>query len=248
MTLLIADVNANESDNLNDLDTLSPEDEASLDLLRDLDTGIAVKRPRLPPAQRDALNALIARAYRLSQGEPGLRDKLRALLRASLLNSHEQLMGELTFLLDFEWLLSRYLIRTWAELYGPETWMNALGDEFGSAGGRASRLAEQVKDPTTWTLGAMHAMAVTAASGNSDVGAVLTDELGQDWAVQIEVLLSLRNTLAHGRLREVGDLDDFLGLWGETIGELIGAASVYYRMEQIVTASASGHQTATRVV
>lgn len=231
MTLLIANNDAIESDNINDLWALDTDDENTLRVL-ELGGNGAAHLEALPRDQRDALNNLVNVAHELSAGDRRLRDKLRSLLRASLQNDRDALISAVAFLLEFEWLLGEYLKRAWADVFGPE-WIKRLAEEFTRYDSQHE--AEVLKKPDEWTLGSCVQMAITAADVNKEVSAQLTQHLGDRWKDQMRALVPVRNLIAHGRLRTIDRFDDFTGEWGEKLLSLLNIATLHFRCELLMT-------------
>jgi hypothetical protein len=231
MTLLVANSDAAESDNVNDPAPLSTDDQDILRLLDLPETGPALLES-LPGKQRHALYTLVQSVYKQSEGDSQLREKLRDLLRASVKNDREQLGAAIVFLLDFEWYLSEYLKRAWASAYG-ENWINRLAEEFAS-NDKTESYEETVRKPADWTLGACVHMAIASASANTEVKAQLTRELGPEWPAQMRTLVELRNLLAHGKLRRIDSLDDFTGEWGKLLSDFMSVAALHFRCERLV--------------
>jgi hypothetical protein len=237
MTLLVANTAAYESDNVNDIDVLSSDDQATLDLL-ELGDQSQQLFTRLSMVQRAALNGLVRSAYELSEQYRPLRSKLRDLLRASIEDDRNALTSSLAFLLDFEWFLSAYLRRAWAEVYGRD-WPAELAGRFEDNGKKAPTPEEMSSEK--WTLGAMFHTAIESASLDDDVEARFVLQLGDYWATQMETLLSLRNRIAHGRLRAIQQLDDFAGEWGVFLREIMNVAALHFRCEQLTERRTVSH-------
>ncbi len=241
MTLLIADQDARESDNINDLWQLSYSDEATLTLLALGSDGPELLGGLLEQ-QRTALNSFVQLAFELSPGAPSsspLRAKLSDLIRASVRNDRVALTASLAFLLEFEWLLGTYVMRAWDEVW-PQAWMDVLGDAF-QANDKTAKYGQEVRHPENWTLGSTVHMAIAAADLDPALNerlAVLNGrfsrDLGDDWKGQLRALLELRNSFAHGRLRRVARIDDFAGDWGPLLRQLMNAAALYYRFDTMI--------------
>lgn len=232
MTLLIADPSARESDNVNDLQALSHDDEASLALLG-LDEASVARVGDLAAPQRSALNDLVRTAYELSQDDPPLRAKLRSLLRASVLGDRDSLNASLAFLLDFEWFLGEYLKRAWSEVFGKQ-WIAVLAARFAETPDN-QRYADEVRKPDQWTLGSCVHMAMAVAEMDDNADSRLKHQLGDTWKGEVRTLLTLRNFIAHGKLRKFERLDDFAGEWGVILRDIMGAATLHFRCERLIS-------------
>lgn len=232
MTLLVANSRARESDNINDVARLTAEDDVVLGLLK-LDAGGPALLAGLPPAQRQALHALVEDVYRRSVDDLQLREKLRDLLRASLENNFDEVRNTLVFLLDLEAFLTDYLVkRAWPAGYGPD-WTTALAQELEEAD-EGSFHSDLLRKIDKWTLADCVKMAVRSAEVNADVNLQITKDLDSDWKPQMYVLKRIRNAVAHRELRETGSFDEFTGEWGQTLTDLMTAASMHFKLERLV--------------
>ena len=232
-THLIADQTARESDGINDPDQLSVSDDQIIELLELGHEGPALLG-RLAQNQRQALHSLVEEVFHLSEGDPTrMRARLADMYRASSREDRQGLNATLAFLLDFEWLLRTYLIRAWTHVFGL-TWRDDLSNLFLQADPEKG-YANRVLDPDRWSLGDSIYMAKLSANAAKMppeqamvIGGRFRHELGENWEGQLQGLLALRNTFAHGHLRRISFLDDFDGAWGKSLRQLIAAAALYY--------------------
>jgi hypothetical protein len=231
MHLLVADPKPRESDNVNDLDLLSPGDEENMDLLK-LPHELLVG---LPPAQREALNSLVEAAFQQSEGDDELRDKLRELLKASIEDDRRAFNSTIAFLLEFEWFLGEFLKRIWAVVYGRENWPALLAQEFESTPETAKYAATVRKPGPGWTLGTCVHMAIHSAELNDEVELQMAELLGPRWVAQMRTLVEVRNFVAHGQLRSIDHLDDFQGAWGAQLPQLMSAIALHFRCERLMS-------------
>jgi len=230
MTLLVANGEAHESDNINDTALLTTRDDVVVALLELNERGLALLAG-LAPAQRDALHTLVEGVYRASEGDMELRRSLRDLLRASLKNDFRKVRDALGFTMDFEWFLIEYLKRAWGGVYGPQ-WVPPLAKDLEAADGNSKRGA-LLRNIDKWTLADSVDLAIRSAEVKDDVKVAFSKDLGPEWPPQMHTLKRIRNTVAH-RLRETPNYDEFTGEWGELLSELMGVAALHFRIERLI--------------
>jgi hypothetical protein len=231
MTLLVANGCAQESDNINDLALLTPEDDVVLGLLELNERGPTLLAG-IAPAQREALHRLVEEVYRRSIKEQKLRVKLRDLLRASLRNDFDSVRAQLFFLVDFEWFLGEYLKRAWSAVYGPD-WIAPLANKFEQAGAKSD--AALISKPEKWGLGDCVSLAIRSSELDNEVKLQLGKDLGPEWPHQMHTLKRIRNLVAHGgKLRKIPAFDEFTGEWGEILADLMTVASLHFKIERIM--------------
>lgn len=231
MTLLVANGNARESDNINDTAQLTNRDDVVVALLELNDRGLALLGG-LPPAQRDALHDLVEGVYRASVSDMILREKLSDLLRASLRNDREAVRTALGWLWDFEWFLTEYLRRAWGGVYGPK-WAAPLAKELEAADGNQKR-SNSLHRIDKWTLADCLDLAIRSADINPKVKLQFHKDLGQEWPPQMHTLKRIRNYVSHGGLRKTSNFDEFTGEWGDTLSELMSVASLHFQIERLM--------------
>jgi hypothetical protein len=245
MTLLVANTNARESDNANDVEALNDDDELSAMQLKLPDAAHGCLKS-LPKDDRRALHRLIHDAFQLSALASGededLLTKLRQLLSASVVNDAEAVLASVSFLIESEWLAGAYLKRTWAHILDTD-WMVILDKKFAKAAGESSTekergyyevLSSAVRRPKEWTLGTIVNLAIASARLDLKIAGRISKDLGEDWKREIHTLHEMRNFIAHGHTREVVRFDDFDGEWGEKLRDLTRAARLHYRFEQTI--------------
>jgi hypothetical protein len=218
-TFLLANVDARESDNLNDPDltglTVNDARVLASDILN-LGSDATSIFAGLPGDEREALHALLAKAHSISLGDKHLRARLRTLLRACLKNDRDEVTASLAFLLDTEFFLGEYLKRAWASLYGSD-WIGHLSSSFAQRA-ETERYAAEIREPARWTLGPLIYMSRAAAELDPQADALLTADLGLQWKTQLSRLLETRNHIAHGQLWRIKRLDQFsAGDWAKTL-------------------------------
>lgn len=231
MTLLVANGDARESDNVNDTAQLTNRDDVVVSLLELNDRGLTLLAD-LPPAQREALHDLVVDVFRASVDDMVLREKLRDLVRASLKNDREEVRTALGWLLDFEWFLTEYLRRAWAGAYGPH-WVEPLAKEL-EAADRNPKRANLLNRIEKWTLADCVDLAVRSAEVNPKVKLQFGKDLDQEWPPQMHTLKRIRNYVAHGGLRKTSNFDEFAGAWGDTLSELMSVASLHFQIERLM--------------
>jgi hypothetical protein len=230
MTLLVANGDARESDNINDTVLLTAKDDVVVGLLELSDRHLALLRD-LPPGQRDALHTLVEGVYRASEGDMELRESLRDLLRACLKNDYREVRNALNFTLDFEWCLIEYLKRAWGAVYGRQ-WVSPLAKDLEAADGNSKRAA-LLRNIDKWSLADSVDLAIRSAEINDKVKAAFSKDLGQEWPPQMHTLKRIRNIVAH-RLRKTPNFDEFTGDWGDLLSELMSVASLHFRIERLI--------------
>jgi hypothetical protein len=239
MTLLIANTNARESDSINAFEGLSHEDEHVLELLN-LPAG-SPELLKLTPDQRTAFRGLISATTDIAGGDLALREQLRGLLKACLLDDRTTVGASIATLLEFEWLLGEYLkLRVWPEVYS-NNWRVELGQLFddtedaSESGIKSKRYKEMLERPDSWTLGPIVHLAIDSAELDARIAARITHQLGQGWQGRLRKLLDVRNYLAHGGLRKVDSLYDFQSEWGRRLLELMEVLALQSICDALIT-------------
>jgi hypothetical protein len=227
MTLLIANTDAREWDNVNDLYALTGDDSATFDLL-ELEEGDEALLAELSGDQREALNRLVTTVHAISVDQPSIAARLRPLLRSSLKADKETLMASLAFFLEFEGFLETYLKRVWGEVY--KDWPTELAADFEQAD--IQPLSPGDMKPDKWTLGGMYHAALNSAKANNHLAHRFHLQLGDDWETKMGVLAELRNLIAHAGLRQYSSFMDFTGPWGQRLAQIINAAPLYFTIER----------------
>jgi hypothetical protein len=207
MTLLIANVDARESDRVNDTRSLSRRAENTLELL-DVEDDPS-KFTTLNMHDWDALAELVERAHELAGEDVTTLPSLLDLLRACLKDDHNELARALAFLPDSESFLAEYVIRAWTATIG-DHWFNELTRQF-AADPQFARSAEELRKDkeTEWTAGSYAFFAVNTAAFSELFDARLKRQLSADWKDQMLLYAELRNRPAHGKLRAIGHIDMF---------------------------------------
>ena len=207
MTLLIANVDARESDGVNDARSLSRRAEKTLELLN-VEDGPS-KFTNLGSHDWDALSELVDRAHELADDNVSMLSRLLAPLRACLKDDHDELAGALAFLADSESFLAEYVIDSWTSTLGKH-WFNELQRHF-NADPKLARSAEELKKDKDeeWTAGSYAHFARATASFCDLFDARLKRQLLPSWKQHMLQYAELRNKPAHGKLRAMGHLDTF---------------------------------------
>jgi hypothetical protein len=247
MTHLIANTHARESDNVNDVRGLSPEEERNAIRLGLSDSGSdGSKLNELPKREREALGQLLDEASRMWQENPKLRESLVALFRACIANEHADVRASLSFFLESEYLAAQYLARVLSDVFTP-AWPRVLSDRFHMLASdvfeRSTDMATEhemnaaeVSRPREWTLGSIAKLATAIADLNADFNRTLATELCVTWKPRLWELVRVRNFIAHGRTREVHDFSAFhldgAESWGANLREIIRAAELHYMIER----------------
>jgi hypothetical protein len=207
MTLLVANVDAEESDGVNDARSLSRRSENTLELLN-VEDGPS-KFTSLGSHDWDALAELVDRAHELADDNISMLPRLLAPLRACLKDDHDELARALAFLADSESFLAEYVIESWMSTLGKD-WFRKLKQHFEVDQGLARSAEELKKDKDEdWTAGSYAHFARATASFSDLFDARLRRQLSPNWKQQMLQYAELRNKPAHGKLRAMGHLDTF---------------------------------------
>ena len=207
MTLLIANLDALESDRVNDSRSLSRRAEQTLELLGVENNPATFTN--LNSHDWDALAELVESAHQLAGDDESTLRRMLAILRACMKDDHDELASALAFLPDSESFLAEYAVRSWALTIGNH-WFNELKRQFSSGGSDLQRSADEIQKPKDkWTAGSYAHFAVNTASFHSLFDARLKRELSVDWKAQMLSYADLRNHPAHGKLRALGHVDTF---------------------------------------
>jgi hypothetical protein len=220
MTLLIANTNARESDHVNDPAPLTLEENTDLEILGLEDAAPLVQ---LQPSHRLALHGLIIKACQLPGNDHELRAKLLKSLRASVLNDFSELRETLSFLLDFEHYFRTQMINEWTEVFGND-WFNVIRSKC-EADPRWQEHAEKMKQPIPkWTLGTYKFTALACSSFSPEFKARIERELGENWAVETDNHLPIRNALSHSSLVARRQINSFDAEWVDFLDRAMSAA------------------------
>lgn len=205
MTLLIANINARESDHVNEPTPLTLEENNDMEILGLDDSGPLV---RLQPNQRLALHGLIVKACSLPENDDVLRQKLLRILQASVLNNQVELREQLSFLLEFEFYFRTRMINEWTAHFGND-WFNVIKSKC-EADPRWHNHAEKMSAPIPkWTIGTYKFTALACCSFSPEFKASIEKQLGDDWSVETDNHLPIRNEVSHAGLAERERIDSF---------------------------------------
>jgi hypothetical protein len=98
-----------------------------------------------------------------------------------------------------------------------------------------SRSAEELSRPIdNWSLGSYVHVAVATARISDVFAGRLEHQLGPAWEQQMRLLVPLRNSFAHGRLRRIARLDVLTGESYALLEEMMDVASLSARVERVV--------------
>lgn len=224
-TLLLADLDSIESDNINHFGVLSVPTERSSDFLGyESDAALA----ELSESQLVDVNRLTAEAISMSRNDDELGARLARVIRACVDGDDIQLRRELSFLLDVEWLLASYMKRLWAECSGPD-WIKVFAAGLQTMG--MDEEAGLIAQPKTWTLNDVIRLARASADVSQEVNVRLAAVLGNEWKQDLTRLRDLRNNFAHGRMSPESGIDNLSGAWGQQVREAMAAATLHRRLE-----------------
>lgn len=226
MTLLIANTDARESDNINDFLPISLHENNDAELL-DLDNAGVLAR--MPQTNRMALHRLVVQACELPDTDTALRGMLLAILRATATNNYTALQDALGFLLAFEPLLKKLLLREWVASFGND-WYGAIKTKCMESDHWRRHGEEMEKTKIEqWTLGTYIFTALAACDFEPGFRGRLAAQLGDDWKKDVERLLDRRNDLAHGRVYEFVQLDTYDVKLSTFLDEAMHAAVLWRR-------------------
>jgi len=230
MTLLIANPEPVESDNINNVRNITPAEHRTARLLNvDVDA-IAL----LDPTSRAVLDQL---TRELAESLAGSTEWFTAqgVLAACVTGDRRAIRQHLSFVLDFEFYFRSYVAIVLAECYS-DGWEEAVVTEFPTIFRNLSE--EDRHDPEKWPLGVAFRVLREAVAGHSLARARVLRELGEDWNSTVRDVLNLRNPFAHGRLlRSIDRLDDLSGEWGKQLTTLLRALPAYRALYHCVEGS-----------
>jgi|GEM_PF-2652122 len=204
MTLLVANPGAvSESDHINDRRHFTPTDRSTCELL-ELEEELFGEI-----THRQELNALVVEACELAEKDEHLRGIHLRILRATALNDQDELQSSLSYLLNFEPVFKKRLIREFFEVFG-EDWLTQIRDICASSDDyKEHATTEMSKNLLGWSLGTFLVTARAIAKLHPGFRGRLATQLGDNWDAGTEDLVELRNDLAHGRVYEMSSLDSY---------------------------------------
>jgi hypothetical protein len=206
MTLLVANPGASyESDNVNDTLHLTPDDSNLAEMLG-LDGPNELAN--LPTKQRHELHQLSMTACELSNDDDLAREMLLRMLRATATNDRTLFQASLSFLLDFEPIFKSAMTRELAGIFG-NNWL-AIVRAYCESKSQWQKHAEEMKvELGKWTLGNFIFTARAAGEMEPKFIGWLEQRWGESWNAEVDMLVELRNDLAHGRVHNLEPLDTY---------------------------------------
>lgn len=185
----------------------------------------------LTPDSRRAANAFVSASKKQLNGDLELREMAFAIIRACIYNDSYSLRRELSFIMDFEFLLREFARIYLQDAYG-ENWIEKVRVEVPDV---FKNLRDQDReDPTRWPLGVVHQILVDASRRDEYLKASISSALGTDWTSVSRGVLSLRNPYAHGNLGRQRDLSDLTGEWQDQVALLVLGLQMYGKLRHIV--------------
>jgi hypothetical protein len=230
MTLLVANAKPREYDYVNDPLHLSPDDRNAVDLLAIEPRMLA----KLDERHRVELRHLVVTACELAHEDADLRRMLLRMLRATVVNSHDELYAALTYLVQFEHAFGQRVIGVLTVMLGEDRWFPRVKEWCEQSDSQTWRtLAEEMAKPmkTKWTLATYRFLAMAAAELDPGVQGRLESELGTDWAKGTQALEALRDDYAHGRIYNFKRLDLYDGKLTDYLVGLMDAAALWRRCD-----------------
>ncbi|HEX6206242.1 MAG TPA: hypothetical protein VFZ29_10615 [Solirubrobacterales bacterium] len=209
MTLLIANMNARESDHVNDPTPLTLDENNDVEILG-LDDPAPLRR--LKADQRLALHGLIVKACALPANDGVLRHKLLRILRASVLNDQAQLREQLSYVLEFEFYFRTRMISEFTAIFGND-WFNVVKAKC-EADPRWQGHVSKMREPIPkWTVGTYKFTALACCSFSPEFKVRIEKQLGEDWSVETDNHLPVRNEVSHSLIAKRKQIDSFDEDW-----------------------------------
>lgn len=242
MTLLMADPNVTESDNLNSSRLPQAEAEAMSEIIGE---EYDVELSSLDEAQARRLRQIVQRLSALRHDSPTTWEATLDLIRASLRKNEDEIgavLGRLTLL---EPRLRSYSLKIWGQ-YLPN-WHAIVSGEFQRLEGTQRAKIFGVHDdtpesrrplpaPDDWSLGAIawinellskHLVTGPDGGRSTPVGYRLASDLGSDWHARIRKATMLRNEAFHGRFVKWAPAYDLGDGWGDMVEGFITTAALH---------------------
>lgn len=232
MTLLVANMDARESDRVNHPKYLSHRAETLLTLL-DLDEE-SLRFANHDASDWEGLDELLRLAHELAGDDSALLDTLIDILKACMKDDHDELARASSFLTASEWFIGKYLVSAWRDSLGKQ-WFTTLKQRF-EADKKLKRHAEELrKGEESWTAGSYAHFALATADFSDEFDARLQRQLMPDWKTQITRYYERRNEPGHGKLRAIPHLDAFRNeSHRELLRELMEASTFCWRARRAV--------------
>lgn len=230
MTLLIANTDAQESDQINSTKPISHIDDNILELLG-LDDPACLEA--LAVADRMALHELMVQMYELATADGPLRTILREILVAAIRDDpsdRREFQKALSFMLEFEVYLTEYIDQLLSDTYGKGKWLPRLRETCRESTIQKwkNHAKEMDKDVAKWSLGTFIHTAQAASKFAPYFAKQATQTLGRNWSGRAFAVLDLRNDVAHGRLHKIKYLNRFSDPFVSAfLRELIDAAEFW---------------------
>jgi hypothetical protein len=232
MTLLIANEDARESDNVNDPMVISQSAEAAAQLL-DLADSDRILLASLQHEEQIALSRIVEQAFQAAE-HPQVQSRLEDMLRASVRDDLEAFKQSLSFLVDIEFYLGVYLKRALGDVYG-DNWHSLVPQELAQGDKDAKKVAQEMQKPIgTWTLGSYVFVALETAKISQIFASRLGRQLGTKWRDRLQSLHALRNDFSHGRLAQLQGLRNYSGQSGEMLLDVIEVCAFANRCVELV--------------
>lgn len=205
MTLLIANTNARESDHVNDPTPLTLDENNDMEILGLDDPAPLV---RLEADQRLALHGLIVKACTLPANDGDLRQKLLKILRASVLNNQAELREQLSFVLEFEFYFRTRMISEFTAIFGND-WFNVIKAKCEMDPRWQDHVKKMSEPIPKWTIGTYKFTALACCSFSPEFKVRIEKQLGEDWSVETDNHLPIRNEVSHSLRAERQQIDSF---------------------------------------
>jgi hypothetical protein len=198
MTLLVANTDPCESDNVNDTHHLTLDDTTNAELLGLADARVLAK---LPSEYRFEIHHLVVTACELANDDEAVRTMLLNILHATVINDHDKFQASLSFLFNFEPLFRDRLIRELAGIFGQD-WLSDIRAECQDSNKWREHGDEMAMNMKKWTLGTYMFTALAACDFDRKCRGRFESQLGSNWSKEYESFLDLRNDVAHGRVHD----------------------------------------------
>lgn len=233
-TLVVANPQPREYDYVNDPLHLSRHDEAVAELL-------AIK-PRVLSDLDDhyviELRKLVGTACKVAEEHPGpagetLRQVFLDLLRATVLNSHDEWYKAIMFLAEFEPLFGKRVEDILALELGANVWFARIKEECERSPNADRRRTGEVMTNTKkaeWSLGTYKFLALAAAELHPAINGQLEREFGDQWSQEVDSVHTLRNLHLHGHKYDQ-QMDRYDDQWTGELRQLIEAAVLWRKIK-----------------
>ena len=175
---------------------------------------------------------------KLAEKYPGpggetLHQVLLDLLRATVLNSHDEWYKAIMFLAEFEPLFGKRIESILALELGDKVWFARIKKECEQSPNPDRKRTGEVMANTKkeiWSLGTYKFIALAAAEFHPEIKGQLEREFGEEWQREIDSVHTLRNLHLHGHKYDQ-QMDRYNSQWTGELTQLINAAVLWRQIK-----------------